>query len=171
MRLRGMPDPTSIDAPEFSERRSHEHAEVDGGPVMVVNTWHIRDEQLPEFLEVMAQVRSVRLSTGGSRWQMYKRAGRPYTYTETFDAATWNEHLHQHERIDDAMASVLARARRLDHSPGGPVSRHYLGFDITDEDLSSWDGIGTSHEALHATDGSVPLARIRWQRRAKRVTS
>lgn len=169
MRLLGMPDPTRIAAPEFSERRSHAHPEADGGPVMVVNTWHIRDEQLPEFLEIMAQVRAVRLRTGGSRWQMYKHAGQTYTYIETFGVATWSEHLHQHERIDDAMASVFARARRLDHSPSGPVSRHYLGFDITDDDLSSWDGIGTHHEALHATDGSVPLARLRWRvRSAKR---
>ena len=135
---------------------------------MVVNTWHIRDSDLVEFQEVMVNVRVVRLSTGASRWQMYKEIGQPYAYTESFFVATWSEHLLQHQRIDDEMAAVFARARRLDISTTGPISRHFLGFDVTSEDLSSWEGIGQDHDALHATDGSVPLAWHRWRTPSRR---
>ena len=130
---------------------------------MVVNTWHIRDRDLVEFQEVMVNVRAVRLSTGASRWQMSKEIGQPYAYTEAFFVASWSEHLLQHQRIDDEMAAVFARARRLDMSTTGPISRHFLGFDVTSDDLSSWEGIGQDHDALHAVDGSVPLARHRWR--------
>jgi hypothetical protein len=134
-----------------------------------MNTWHVRDADLAEFQEVMSQVRSVRLSTGGSRWQLYKDVGRRYTYTESFVVPTWSEHLNQHERIDDEMATIFAHARRLDMSATGPTSRHYLGFDVAADDLSSWEGIGKGHDALHATDGSVPIARfVRRARSAKR---
>lgn len=168
MRLRGVQDPTSIPSPEFSrERKGHHHPEVDGGPVMIVNTWHIRDSDLAEFQEVMVQVRAVRLTTGGSRWQLYKEVGRPYTYSEAFVVATWNEHLLQHERIDDEMAALFAKARRLDFSSTGPTSRHYLGFDVGDDDVSTWEGIGTGHDALHATDGSIPI--VRFARRGRRT--
>ena len=126
---------------------------------MVVNTWRIRDEDLAEFQDVMSQIRAVRLSTGGSRWQLYKDVSRPYTYSEVFMIATWNEHLLQHQRIDDDMAVLFAKARRLDTSSTGPTSQHYLGFDVGSEDISTWEGIGTDHDALHATDGSIPIVR------------
>jgi MFS family permease len=158
MRLRGVQDPTSVPSPEFSnDRTGHDHPEVDGGPVMIVNTWHIHDNNLAEFRDVMVDVRAVRLSTGGSRWQLYKDVGSPYTYSEAFVVATWNEHLLQHQRIDDDMASVFAMARRLDMSTTGPTSHHYLGFDVGADDVASWEGIGTGHDALHASDGSVPI--------------
>ena len=160
-RLKGIENPTSVRTPEFSERRSHHHPAVDGGPVMIVNTWQILDEDLAEFLETMAQVREVRLSTGGSRWQMYKGIGQRFTYTETYMMPNWSEHLLQHQRINDEMAAILARARRLDVSATGPISRHFLGFDVTSDDLASWEAIGKDHGALHATAGSVPLARYR----------
>jgi hypothetical protein len=172
MRLRGVQDPTSVPSPEFSvDRKGHHHPEVDGGPVMVVNTWRIRDADLPAFRDVMVQIRAVRLSTGGSRWQLYKDVGNPYTYSETFVVATWNEHILQHQRIDDDMAALFVRARQLDISSTGPTSRHYLGFNVSSDDLSTWEGIGTGHDALHATDGSIPFIRPRTRRRKKRPRS
>lgn len=166
-RFRGVQDPTSVQSPEFSTaRRSHHHPPVEGGPVLIVNTWHIRDKDLSDFQEVMSQVRGARLATGGSRWQMYKDLGEPLAYTEAFVMSSWSEHLQQHKRIDDEVVDILRRARALDTSVTGPVSRHYLGIDINADDVRTWNGVVDSdHDDLHATDGSVPLRRFRRPRR------
>lgn len=155
-------DPTSVEPPEFSPRRTHHHPHDDGGPVMIVNTWHIRDEDLPEFLSVMQRVRSARLATGGTRWQLYRDVDEPHAYTEAFVIATWDEHLRQHQRIDDQTARILAQARRLDESETGPISRHYIGVDLNSVHApESWQELDQDHRAMHAVDGSVPLAKYR----------
>lgn len=165
--LRGVQDPSSVHPPEFTPRRTHHHPPAEGGPVMIVNTWCILDEDLREFLAVMREVRSARLATGGFRWQLYREVGEDHVYSEAFVVASWEEHLLQHRRIDDEAASVIGRARRLDVSENGPISRHYLGMDVNEAaDLQALDALGLDHYALHTEDGSVPLARYR--RRTRR---
>lgn len=161
-RLWGVQDPSAVHPPEFSPRRTHEHPPDEGGPVMVVNTWHIHDDDLGEFLAVMHEVRSARLATGGYRWQMYREVGEEDAFTEAFLVASWHEHVLQHQRIDDSAAAIIRRARQLDYSEHGPVSRHYLGMDVDGvDDLHLFETLGRDHDVLHHGDGSVPLARYR----------
>jgi len=153
-------DPAAVDSPEFNrERRVHQHPDVSGGPVMIVNSWRILEDDLDEFLAVMQKVRLARMSTGGQRWQLFRDLGGQDTYSEVFFASSWEEHLRQHARLDDAMAAVLGRARQLDASEGGPTSRHYLGTPLI-PGFRAGPGVDIDdHDTLHATDGSVPLLR------------
>ncbi|MFV1963142.1 MAG: MFS transporter, partial [Acidimicrobiia bacterium] len=128
--LLGIPALDDVETPEFTEDRDTiRHVETEGGPVLVMNTWHVNDGNLSEFFEVMNEVRLVRLRTGAYRWRLYRDTEDPHSLTEVFLTVSWNEHLAQHERIDDAAATTIRRARSLDRGEG-PSTTHLVAVDI-----------------------------------------
>ena len=135
-----------------------EHADyVEGGPVMVLNTWVIDRSDLAEFLGLMNEVRQVRLRTGAYRWRLYRNAEDPHRMTEVFLLASWEDHLRQHRRIDATGADLIRTARALDRAQG-PVSRHLVAIDVDDPaDRPDWDQLVAVHLALHEADDSVQL--------------
>lgn len=138
------------------------HADsVVGSPIVVATTWDIDPARRGEFLEALRALRRVRLRTGAHRWELLRDADQPNRFTEHFTVHTWDEHLAQHDRIDAAAAAVLLTARSFDVA-GGPVTRHLAGMrllgapqDGTDLDLDP-EAVAR-HDALHESDGSVPL--------------
>ena len=155
----GVQDPSTVDTPEFTPgRRFHDHPVAEGGPVMISNSWKVAQADVPEFLAVLDQVRLLRLRTGGYRWQLYREVGADERFTETFLVKSWDEHITQHRRIDDASADLLGRARRLDCTEAGPVARHLLAVDMAEAmalgEVPVTDG---DHGSLHAIDGSIPM--------------
>src|SRR5690606_13986950 len=127
---------------------------IEGGPVMVVSTWVIEEDDYEEFIEAMNGLRLVRLSTGAYRWRLYRNVGRPERFTEVFVVSSWHEHLAQHRRIDDESRELLERARVLDRG-GEPVTIHLLAVDV--EDPPDWDLLVEAHAEMHRRDGSIPL--------------
>lgn len=155
----GLPVLDEVAVPEFSEDRTPpEHDETaEGGPVMILNTWVIDEADFDRFLEVMSEVRLVRLRTGAYRWRLYRNAGDPRRLTEAFLVPSWEEHLRQHRRIDDASAELIRRARAFDRA-GGPLGRHLVAIDVTDPaEWPNWNELVADHRRMHASDGSVPL--------------
>jgi MFS family permease len=145
-----------VETPEFDENRSQpDHVVTVGGPVMVTTSWTVDHSCLDAFLEVMKEVRLVRLRTGAYRWRLYRDASDPHQLTELFLTVSWEEHLAQHRRIDDASASILRKARGLDVS-GGPTTTHRIAVDV--EQPADWDELHDVHEEYHRADGSVPLS-------------
>lgn len=150
-----VPTLEEVPIPEFLENRGPvDHAQTEGGPVMVVNTWAIDRVDLQSFLSLMTEVRLVRLRTGAYRWRMYRNADDPHRLSEVFLCVSWDEHLAQHRRIDDASAALIRQARSFDRS-GGPITRHLVAIDI--EHPKDWDVLVAAHEEYHRTDGSIPL--------------
>ena len=144
-----------VKTPEFDEDRSQpDHVVTVGGPVMVTTNWTVDHNRLDAFLEVMKEVRLVRLSTGAYRWRLYRDASDPHQLTELFLTVSWEEHLAQHRRIDDASAAVLRRARALDVGDG-PTTTHRIAVDVEHPD--NWDELHDAHAEYHQSDGSVPL--------------
>ncbi|MDP3984537.1 MAG: MFS transporter [Acidimicrobiia bacterium] len=151
----GVPSIRNVEPPEFSEVRlppSHE-ATVSGESVMILNAWQINREDLAAFVDLMTQVRLVRLRTGAHRWQLMRTASDPLRIIEFFEVGSWEEHLAQHRRIDDASAEMIARARAFDAS-GGPTTRHLIGVDPRNPQL--FEELIRQHEDLHRSDGSIP---------------
>ena len=161
-RLIGIQDPSRVRSPEFTAGRvHHEHPPAQGGPVMVFNTWKIATEDVGRFLETMRQVRLLRLRTGGYRWQLYQRIGPENVFHETFLVPSWDDHLVQHDRIDDASAETLRRSRQLDNSEFGPIARHLMAVDVMGEpslERQIQIEITEDHRAIHSLDGSIPIA-------------
>ncbi|MEX1134360.1 MAG: MFS transporter [Acidimicrobiia bacterium] len=150
-----IPSLDEVESPEFSaERQPPIHDEtMEGGPVIVLNTWTIDDGDFVEFTELMNEIRMVRLRTGAYRWSLFRNASAPTRLTELFAIGSWDEHLAQHRRIDDASAALIARARAFDRADG-PVTRHLIAIDV--ENPPNFDQLLLTHERMHQTDGSIP---------------
>lgn len=151
-----IPALADVETPRFETGTGvpHHADTLDGGPVMVLNTWQVAPERIDEFLQVMAEVRAVRLQTGAYRWRLYRDAGDPTRLTEAFLTTSWREHLNQHQRIDDASRELLVRARSFDRN-GSPVTHHLVAVDL--EHPADWDRLTALHADLHRSDGSIPL--------------
>ncbi len=152
-----VPHVDDVATPEFSgvsERNpAHDEEEFAGGPVMVLNTWQIDKSDFTEFTHVMNEVRLVRLSTGAYRWRLYRNTSDPTRLTEVMILRSWEDHLAQHRRIDDAAAGLLRRARSFDRGDG-PVTRHLIAVDV--EGPPNFESLIATHDRLHQTDGSIP---------------
>ena len=160
--LLGIPALADVETPEFTEERSFiEHAETEGGPVLIMNTWRVERRDLVAFLEVMNEVRLVRLRTGAYRWRLYRDTVDPHRLTELFLTVSWNEHLAQHRRIDDASAAILRKARTFDHGDG-PTTTHLVAVDL--EAADDWDALVAAHASYHEADGSIPIEEQRSRR-------
>lgn len=152
----GLPVLGEIESPEFSDdRTSPSHALEEGsGPVMILNSWIVDLADIDSFLKVMNDLRLVRLRTGAYRWRLYREAGDPRRLTEAFLTVSWEEHLNQHSRIDNASSLVIGRARAFDVR-GEPNTRHLLAVDM--ERPPDFDELLAAHGEMHAVDGSIPL--------------
>ncbi len=153
----GIPHVDDVVMPEFSERlepsAQHDDISLEGGPVIVLNTWKIDQSDLVKFTALMNDVRRVRLSTGAYRWRLFRATSDPTLFTELMAVRSWEEHLAQHKRIDDSAAALLERVRSFDRD-GGPRTRHLIAIDV--ENPPDFDELVAAHEELHRTDGSIP---------------
>jgi len=131
-------------------------AHMEGGPVMIVNTWVIPHEELAEFLTTMNELRHVRLRTGAYQWRLYRNAEDPHRMSEFMLLSSWEDHIRQHHRMDAAAVDVIRRASSFDQS-GGPQTRHLVALSVDPGSLPEWDQLLAVHDDLHASDGSIPL--------------
>ena len=153
----GIPTLNEVAPPEFTpgSGRQPQHVDtLDSGPVMIINNFQISHDDLGPFIDVMNELRLVRLRTGAYRWRLYRDASDPGRLSEVFLTVSWQEHLNQHRRIDDASASLIRRARTFDVR-GEPTSRHLLAVDL--ERPPDFELLVGMHSDLHRNDGSIHL--------------
>jgi MFS family permease len=165
-RFLGVDDPSTVRVPAFTVTHSHldAHPAVEGGPVMISNTWSVSIDDNREFLALMERVRELRLRTGGYRWALYRQIGSGSIFDETYLVRSWDEHLAQHRRIDDEAAAILARAARLDRSISGPVARHLVAVDPANgSGARPVDTEDVVHERPIPSDDSAEPMGDRWK--------
>ncbi len=145
-----------IESPGFTMEPGEPHVAtlVKGGPVIVLNTWIINEEDFVEFARLMNQLRLIRLTTGAYRWRLMRNASEPHRVTELFEIHSWEEHLAQHTRIDDQARALIDKARSFDRA-NGPLSRHLIAMDVDDDEW--FTELVITHEEMHRTDGSISL--------------
>jgi MFS family permease len=152
-----VPHVDDVSSPEFNNEHAgpaaHTTSSFEGGPVIVLNTWKIDERDFEAFTTLMNQVRLVRLTTGAYRWRLFHNTSDPTQLTELMAVESWEEHLAQHRRIDDAAADLLKRARDFDRD-GGPTTRHLIALDT--EHPLDFESLVASHEQMHRIDGSIP---------------
>ena len=153
-----VPALAEVQSPEF-ERDMSATTHIDtaeGGPVMIINTWVIDEADFDEFLEIMNEVRAVRLRTGAYRWRLYRNAEDAHRLSEAFLTVSWDEHLAQHRRMDDASAVLIRKARTFDRAEG-PTARHLVAIDVSEPaSRPGWDQLVATHAELHRSEGSMP---------------
>ena len=159
MPIVGMGDVSPPVIPEDYDLTPHGDAEIEGGPVLVLNSWTIDESRLSEFLEAMADLRRVRMRTGAFRWRLYRHFEDPRRMTEAFSLGTWDEHVRQHQRIDAADVEIIQWARSFDVADG-PRARHLVGFEVVDaRHRPDWEQLIVHHRQMHDTEemGAIPL--------------
>lgn len=104
-------------------------AEVEGdrGPVMVTVEYDVLPEHLAEFHALMQELGASRKRDGAIEWGVMEDTATPNRYLEYFFAASWLEHLRQHDRVTGEEARLQARVRHLLVPGVKPVIRHFLG--------------------------------------------
>jgi hypothetical protein len=93
------------------------------GPVLVTLTYTIEDDRVPEFLDVMAELRRSRLRTGATRSELFRDGANPTRFVQVSAYPTWEEHLRQHTgRLTGADQALYQAAKAL--ADGAPEARH-----------------------------------------------
>lgn len=150
-----VPHVDDVVSPEYSEDLAtpHDDSSFEGGPVIVLNTWTIDEEDFAEFTNLMNELRLVRLSTGAYRWRLFRNTSDPTRLTELMALESWEDHLAQHRRIDDTAVALIRRLREFDNSEG-PTTRHLIAIDV--DNPPDFDDLVATHDELHQVDGSIP---------------
>lgn len=78
--------------------------------VMVTTTWLVDESEEPALLDLLAQLRKIRLSTGAYHWRAYRSFDNPRRISEVFLLRSWEQHEHQQRRLDTHALAVIGRA-------------------------------------------------------------
>jgi MFS family permease len=106
--------------------------EASNEPVLVITTWHVDPSDLETFLQVLSDLRRVRLRTGATQWAAYRDATDPTTISEVFMLPSWEQRVQQIRRLDTVAMQVIRRADELG-SAETRVRRNLVGFDVDSE--------------------------------------
>ena len=96
------------------------------GPVVVTIEYRIAEEDVREFLEVMAERRKVRRRNGARRWTLLRDLADPQIWIERYHSPTWIEYVRHNRRFTADEAVIGDRIRALHKGPGAPFVRRLL---------------------------------------------
>ncbi|TIX25353.1 MFS transporter [Mesorhizobium sp.] len=89
------------------------------GPIAIMIEYIIRDEDVPEFLAIMAERGRVRRRDGARNWTLARDLENPAVWIEHYHTPTWIEYIRHNGRITHADAVIGERIRAL-HSGDEP---------------------------------------------------
>ncbi len=92
------------------------------GPVLVSVAYRIREEDYPEFIRTIHQLRVVRMRDGAIRWGVFRDVATPERIVENFVVESWLEFLRERERMTKSDRAILDKARSFHQGEGLPVA-------------------------------------------------
>lgn len=95
------------------------------GPIAIYVDYEIRDEDLAEFLDLMAGRRRIRIRDGAQAWALLRDLQNPRKWTETYHTPTWVDYVRHNTRRTKADAENYQRLREL-HQGNGPPEVHRM---------------------------------------------
>lgn len=95
------------------------------GPIAIHVDYEIRDEDLPDFLTLMAERRRIRIRDGAQAWALMRDLQDPKKWTETYHTPTWVDYVRHNTRRTKADADNYERLRAL-HQGEGPPRVHRM---------------------------------------------
>jgi MFS family permease len=90
------------------------------GPIAIHVNYEIRDEDLPDFLALMAERRRIRIRDGAQAWALMRDLQNPRKWTETYHTPTWVDYVRHNTRRTKADADNFERLRALHRGEGLP---------------------------------------------------
>lgn len=104
----------------------------ESGPVMVTVDYRVDPAKRATFDQLMRRLRESRLRDGAYSWQLYQPLEEEGLLREAFMLGSWQDHLHQHERVTEAERLLQAEIRQQLLAGNDPVVRHHLPARLTD---------------------------------------
>ncbi len=96
------------------------------GPIVVTIEYRIREEDVREFLALMAERRRIRRRDGARHWHLLRDLAEPELWTERYDTPTWLDYVRLAQRITQADARIVDRLRELHRGPEPPQVRRRI---------------------------------------------
>ena len=99
---------------------------ADAGPTMVTLDYTVAPENEERFLDLIARLRTSRLRDGAYGWHVFRVVENGSLFREVFYAASWLDHLRQHDRVNKGDEELQSRIKDLTVSGAGPTVLHHL---------------------------------------------
>ena len=96
------------------------------GPIMVTIDYVIAQEDIPRFLELMAERRQIRIRDGARQWALLRDLEHPEVWTESYHAPTWVDYLRHNMRRTKADAENVELIRKLHRGETPPKVRRMI---------------------------------------------
>ena len=96
------------------------------GPVKIMIEYVIREEDVPEFLEMMAERRRIRIRDGARRWNLMRDLEHSERWIEAYHLPTWLEYVRYNQRATHADAIIGDSIRSLHAGSEPPRVRRMI---------------------------------------------
>ncbi|MDL2409775.1 MFS transporter [Rhizobium calliandrae] len=96
------------------------------GPISVTVDYCISQEDIAEFLGVMALRRRARLRDGANQWVLFRDLEEPQIWTESYYVATWLDFVRHNQRQTYADAEIVSRLEALHGGDCPPKTHHKI---------------------------------------------
>ena len=93
---------------------------------MITIEYRIREEDVREFLALMAERRRIRRRDGARHWHLLRDLAEPELWTERYDTPTWLDYVRQAQRITQADARIVDRLSELHRGAEPPQVRRRI---------------------------------------------
>ncbi len=91
------------------------------GPIMVTVTYTIDQQDVPEFLRLMALRRNIRRRDGARNWALLRDLESPERWTESYHIATWDEYVRHNLRRTKADFQTYEDLHKLHRGTRPPI--------------------------------------------------
>jgi hypothetical protein len=118
-----MPDHTPLNLDPLNRWREPNVAldlRARSGPIVIEIEYVIREEDLHEFLDAMAERRRIRRRDGARQWTLARDLENPQIWVESYHTPTWHEYVRHNLRATHSDAVIGDTLRRL-HSGAEPI--------------------------------------------------
>ncbi|WP_373415010.1 MFS transporter [Ensifer aridi] len=109
---------------KFSEPVLQLDARLRSGPITVTVYYFIDQDDVAEFLGLMALRRIARLRDGARQWALVRDLEETQIWTENYHVRTWVEYARHNQRQTRSDAEIVARLEALHRGDSRPIVRH-----------------------------------------------
>lgn len=96
------------------------------GPIVISIEYVIREADLHEFLDAMAERRRIRRRDGARHWTLTRDIENPEHWVETYHSPTWHEYIRHNLRATHSDAVVSDKLRQLHSGTEPPKVRRMI---------------------------------------------
>jgi MFS family permease len=96
------------------------------GPVVITIEYVIRQEDIPQFFDAMAERRRIRRRDGARNWRLLRDLADAERWIERYETPTWLDYVRHNSRITHHDAMIPQRLRALHRGPEPPLVRRMI---------------------------------------------